>query len=347
MNKISAFLILLVIGLACFFARPVLSEKTSILEISPSRDRGFDYLDISTSGYVEAKGVLLEDQLIINFPNAGLAKELKLSNPVSKRIKNITVRQTDHQAQVIVELKKDSDYDIVNVFGKNKSVIEISDRIDYTAKLMAAWEKENLKNKGQELKPYKYEPASKGKHLSLRKKIIVLDPGHGGNDPGSFSKSGIPEKVLTLQTTRQIALLLKSAGATVYLTRNEDRRSNLKDIADFANRSGADIFISVHYNSTYRDDISGTETYYYNAVSRGFARILHQNLIEILKEKDRGLRRVMFYTVNHTEMPSALIEPLYLSSTRGEKRAEAPAFQHKVAEAILKGVVEYFRSRRS
>ena len=336
---------LVVISLICFF-QPVCAEKILITEIVQSRDRGYDYLDISTSDYIKAKAVLLEDQLIINFPEAALAKNLQISSVSSKRIKGISVRQTKNQAQVIIALKKDSDYDIVNVFGRNKSVIEISDRLDYTAKLMAAWEKDNLKKTGQQLKPYKYEPVTLGKRLYLLNKIVVLDPGHGGNDPGSFSKNGIPEKVLTLQTARKIAQLLRSAGATVYLTRNEDRRSNLKDIADFANRNRADIFISIHYNSTYRDDISGTETYYYNAISRGFARCLHQNLIGGLEEKDRGLRRVMFYTVNHTEMPSALIEPLYLSNERGAKEAESPAFQQKVAEAVLKGVVEYFRSKQ-
>ncbi|HVN67223.1 MAG TPA: N-acetylmuramoyl-L-alanine amidase, partial [Candidatus Sulfotelmatobacter sp.] len=170
-------------------------------------------------------------------------------------------------------------------------------------------------------------------------------PGHGGDDPGALSHDNKEEKVLTLQTARVLARLLREAGANVCLTRDEDRRSNLRDIAAFANRSGADIFISLHYNSTYDPRLSGSETYYYNPVSRRFAETLHEAVVRGLGRRDRGLHRVPFYVVKNTEMPSVLLEPVYLTDPEESGLAASPRFQAELAETVVKGVETYFRDR--
>ncbi|MFH1684230.1 MAG: N-acetylmuramoyl-L-alanine amidase [Candidatus Margulisiibacteriota bacterium] len=325
------------------------AEKPQIKLIQGKRDRGFDYLDIYTTGSVLAKGLLLEDQLLIDFPGANISNNLEVSKKYlknSKRIKNITAKQVDAKtARIIVHLKKNIDYDIVNVFGRNKSVVEISDRFDRAERIMAAWEKENLQAKGQELKPYKYKAETKGNDRPLRGKVIVIDPGHGGRDPGATSANGTPEKHLTLAVAQKTAHLLNSAGATVYLTRKEDRTSNLKDIVDFANKIKADIFISIHYNFADKSSIAGTETYYYNSNSRGLALAMHRTLINGIKRKDRGLRKAMYYAVHHTEMPAILLEPAYISNWEESKLAGSPSFQSELAKAIVRGVKSYFRSR--
>ena len=317
--------------------------------IQGKRDRGFDYLDIYCTGNVKAKGLLLENQLLIDFPGAKISKDLRISKKYlkkSKRIKNIRVKQVDSKtARVIIDLKNNIDYDIVNVFGRNKSVIEISDRIGKAERIMASWEKKNLKTKRRAIKAYKYKPSTKGKDKSLRGKVIVLDPGHGGRDPGAISPNGIPEKLLTLQAARKAAYYLKSAGATVYLTRNSDRRNNLKDIVKFVNKIRPDIFISIHYNYTDRRSISGTETYYYKRDSRRLALVLHRTLINGLKRRDRGLRKARYYAIRHTIVPAVLLEPVYISNYNEEKLARSPQFQRELAIDILKGVKAYFRSR--
>jgi N-acetylmuramoyl-L-alanine amidase len=213
--------------------------------------------------------------------------------------------------------------------------------VDYTAQLMAAWEQANLKKAGDKLKPYKYEPQY-GADQSLRGKTIILDPGHGGSDPGAFARGGRPEKELTLRTARLLAERLSRLGATVYLTRNDDRRYNLKDIVNYANRSGADIFICIHYNSSRKPRTAGTETYYYNPYSRRLARNIHISLIGELRRPDRGLRRAMFYTVHHTRMPAVLIEPLFLSNDQEERLAWSTDFQDQLVRALVKGVKQYF-----
>lgn len=320
-----------------------LAETATIERIEMKRDRGWDYLDIYTTGWSEAKGLLLENRLYLDFPNARLSGKTKIFRRISKRIQSISIIQKNQNTvRVIISLKKDIDYDVVNVFGRNKSVIEIGDRLGNINRFQFAWESRYIKKKGAPLKPVKFIPATAG---SLHGKTIILDPGHGGDDPGAFSLSGVPEKTLTLQTAQRAAKRLRQAGAAVYLTRNEDRRCNLKEVAEFANRIRADIFISIHYNSIYKSDISGTETYYYNPVSRKFAEIMHENIIRGIKRKDHGLRRTPFYVVKNAEMPSVLLEPIYLTSPEESWLAGSPSFQEELAEDIVKGVIEYFRSK--
>ncbi len=320
------------------------ADMVQIERIEQKRDRGYDYLDVYTTGWTEAKGLLLENKLYIDFPGARIAKKVEIQKRISRRIRDIQVTQKDAgTARIIVSLKKEIDYDVVNVFGRNKSVIEIGDRlVNYASQF--AWETRNVKKKGQPLKPVKLEPVVSEKPLSLRGKTVILDPGHGGDDPGAACDGGAPEKVLTLKTAQAAAQLLREAGAKVYLTRNEDRRSNLKDVMEFANKTGADIFISIHYNSIDNSKVSGSETYYYNPVSRKFAETMHEAVVRGAGQRDRGLQRVKFYTVNHARMPSVLLEPVYLSNPEERELANSGSFRGKLSEAIVKGVKNYFRS---
>jgi len=345
-KKLSALFFLILLMAGTLFA----AEKAQIKLIQAKRDRGFDYLDIYVTGNVKGKSILLEDQLQIDFPNTKIAKDIRISKRKiwkSKRIRDIRVKQVNSKtARVIVYLKRPVDYEIVNVFGRNKSVVEICDRKDKTVWNMANWEKKYLSSKGQKLKPYKYKPLATGKDKSLKGKVIVVDPGHGGKDPGAISSRGYMEKRLTLATARKAAYLLKNAGATVYLTRNADRTNNLKDVVKFANKVGADIFISIHYNFSEKRSISGTETYYYNRRSRSLALTMHRTLINGIRRKDRGLRKARYYVVRHTNMPAILLEPVYLSNYREAELASNPKFQGELATDILRGVKSYFRSRR-
>jgi N-acetylmuramoyl-L-alanine amidase len=316
-----------------------------IERIEQKRDRGYDYLDVYTTGWSEARGLLLEDKLYIDFPGARAGKKVKISRKISKRIKHIEVIQKDEKtARIVVTLKRTIDYDIVNVFGRDKSVVEIGDRLDNIFAKQIEEEKVLIKRKAKPLKPVKLEPVVTAAAPALRGKVIILDPGHGGDDPGASSDSGTPEKVLTLKTAQRAAELLREAGAKVYLTRNEDRRSNLQDVMEFANKTDADIFISIHYNSTYSSKISGSETYYYNPVSRRFAEAMHEAIVRGIGQRDRGLHRVRFYTVNHARMPSVLLEPVYLSNPEEKEMANSSSFRERLAAAIVKGVKRYFRN---
>jgi N-acetylmuramoyl-L-alanine amidase len=333
MLKRTCILILLVLlaGASPAEDAPVLTR------IDANRDRGFDYLDLYTTSDVKADGLLLENKLIIDLPGVKVAKDIKVEKRKSERIKDIRVKQLKDKAQIVVDLKKNIDYEIVNVFGRGKSVVEICDRIDYAERLMAAWEKENIERKAPKLQPQEYQASPTKEALPLRGKTIVIDPGHGGVDLGSVSQSGIPEKHITLQTAKKLARALNAAGAKVYLTRDNDRTVGI--------RVRADIFISLHYNFSPIKKASGTETFYYNRNSRGLALTLHRAMLQGIRRRDRGLRREKYYTIHHTRMPAVLIEPVYISNAEEEKLALSAAFQQKLANDIVRGVKDYFRSK--
>jgi N-acetylmuramoyl-L-alanine amidase len=320
-----------------------LASQIELQSVEMKRDRGYDYLDVYTTGYVVAKGLLLENKLYIDFPGAKVARQCHLATKISRRIAGLAVSQKDaNTARITVTLKRAIDYDIVNVFGRDKSVIEIGDRLDNIFAQQVAEEKVYFRRKAKALKPVELAPTAAAPTARLRGKTIIIDPGHGGDDPGAHSGRGRPEKELTLDTAQKAAELLRAAGAKVLLTRNEDRRSNLYDVVDFANRSGADIFISIHYNATYINGISGSESYYYDPASRRFAGLMHEAIVRGLDRKDRGLHRVSFYTVKNVRMPSVLLEPAYLSNNDENDLINSAAFREKVAEAIAKGVSNYF-----
>jgi len=311
------------------------------------RDRGYDYLDIYTTGWTEAKGLLLEDKLYIDLPGAIVGRDFKLIKRPSKRIVSVAADQKDkNTVRLTVQLKRSVDYDVVNVFGRNKSVVEIGDRLNGGTARQLAWEAKFVRKKAAPLKPVRLAAPLHPEDVSLKHRTIMLDPGHGGDDPGAAGCGSVPEKELTLKTALECAQLLRAAGATVYLTRDEDRRSNLRDVVDYANRQRADIFISIHYNSSDDRRVAGSETYYYNLTSRAFAETMHEAIVRTLRERDRGLHRVGFYTVKYTEMPSVLVEPVYLSNGDEYQLADSPAFRQKLAAGIVKGVKEYFRSKQ-
>lgn len=322
------------------------AEIVEITKIEHKRDRGYDYLDVYTTGLTEAKGLMLEDKLYIEFPGASFSKSLKIERRKSTRIRRIdTMMKDKNTARIIVYLKKEIDYDVVNVFGRDKSVIEIGDQMENFSAYQFAWEKKEVKRKGKPLRPVKLQPLVSMQPLPLKGKTIILDPGHGGDDPGALCESSMPEKVLTLKTAQVTARLLREEGATVYLTRNEDRRSSLQDICVFVNKTKADIFISIHYNAINNPRIAGTETYYYNRISRDFAEKMHEAIVLGIRRKDHGLKKKPFYVVKNINIPSVLLEPVYLTNPDENELAKSDSFRIKLAESLVSGVKEYVRSK--
>jgi N-acetylmuramoyl-L-alanine amidase len=349
-KTINTFNLLVIVLIFSFYvlSSASFSAPVSITRIEAKRDRGFDYLDIYTTGYTEARGLMLEDKLYIDFPGARVGKKLEVSRKRSKRVVDISAVQKDkNTARVIITLRKNVEYDIANIFGRDKTVIELGDQTTNIYASQFSWEEKEAKRKtARPIKPVHFAPKpSSGRQVTLAGKKIILDPGHGGEDPGAFSTDGIPEKNLTLDLARKVAQKLQEEGATVVMTRNEDRRSGLKEVAEFANRSGADIFISIHYNSTYSSGISGTETYYYNPISRAFAERMHEDIVRGIRRKDHGLHRTPFYVVKNTRMPAVLLEPIYLSNAEESYLAKTASFQDELSDDIVRGVKSYFRTK--
>lgn len=203
---------------------------------------------------------------------------------------------------------------------------------------------------------------------SPQKKIIVLDPGHGGKDPGNHV-NGHLEKTYTLLLAKRLQKKLQSAGFRVYLTRSDDSFIDLEDRIEFARRKRANFFISLHFNSTpgNGNGVRGVEVYCLtpaganstngsdpndcgslpgnrqNNPSALLAYQMQKSLVGKLKMEDRGMRRGRWLVLRTAEMPAILIEGGFMSDPVEAKSIYSNAFQQNLAQAINDGLIAYLK----
>lgn len=180
----------------------------------------------------------------------------------------------------------------------------------------------------------------------IKGKTIVVDPGHGGTDPGAV-RFGLQEKDLVLAVGLIVQKKLEAAGANVVMTRTTDRTLSLSDRSSLANRVGADAFVSIHANSAPSATAHGTETYWNrtNAASdsKALAENIQKHLISKLKTRDRGVKEAGFHVIKNTTMPSVLVELGFISNQQEAEKMKTAAFQEDAAEAIYLGLKEFFK----
>ncbi len=209
-------------------------------------------------------------------------------------------------------------------------------------------------------------------------KTIVLDPGHGGRDPGNINKRlGINEKTMTLDTARRLQRILETMGYRVILTRTvdsqlgSDKASDLLHRVATVNKAGADLFISLHYNavsgraqqvdgievysltpksqystsdSNHKDNKGALESNPGNAYDHWNTQLgyqVHRRMVEELGAPDRGLKRARWAVLRHVKCPAILIESGFLSNDIEGRRISTPAYRQKIAEAIANGIQAY------
>ncbi|KOY17868.1 N-acetylmuramoyl-L-alanine amidase, partial [Paenibacillus xylanivorans] len=182
--------------------------------------------------------------------------------------------------------------------------------------------------------------------VSSGKKIVVIDPGHGGSDPGTTSFTKNPEKIFTLALGLKVqALLEKEPDIELIMTRETDIYPTRSERVKLANDLKADVFVSIHGNSvTAAPQVSGTETYYYQRESsKELANIIHKNLIKALGFTDRGVKNGNYQVIRETTMPAVLLEVGFLSNKSEEEAMMSETNQNKAAQAIVDGIKEYLK----
>lgn len=182
---------------------------------------------------------------------------------------------------------------------------------------------------------------------SLNKKVVVIDPGHGGRQNGAISPSGVIEKEVNLEIAKNLYELLTSEGAFVIMTRTEDKEVTLEDRVSIANLNRADIFVSIHNNALPSNPaIRGTETYYHTPFSKSLAAAIQKRLTEEIKLPDRGIKVAGFVVIKKTNMPAVLVEVAYLTNPEDENLLKDTEFKKKTALGIFKGIKEYFENEQ-
>ena len=181
--------------------------------------------------------------------------------------------------------------------------------------------------------------------IDRNKFYVVIDPGHGGPDPGAIGIGGLRETEVVLDVSKRIKKLLIEKGVMVRLTRNNEVDLDLPPRVLIANTTDADIFVSIHANASRgkRRDINGLETFYY-AGWRG--RLLAKNIQkQILKvspgSPDRGVRQGRYFVIKNTSMPAVLVEIGFLTGRLDARRLENSIHRQRIAYAITKGILTY------
>lgn len=172
--------------------------------------------------------------------------------------------------------------------------------------------------------------------------VVVIDPGHGGRDPGAIGIGGLQEKAINTTISNRVQQRLQAAGLTVLMTRNSDYWVGLEPRTDFANRAGADVFVSIHANaiSMDRPEVNGLETYYYSSGQR-LAQSIHSSVLRSTDMGDRGVRQARFYVLRHTTMPAVLVETGFVTGATDAARFRNPAAVNQIADSIAQGVLNY------
>lgn len=211
-----------------------------------------------------------------------------------------------------------------------------------------------------------------------RIQTIVLDPGHGGKDPGAMYY-GLKEKDVTLKIAKMVRSylykLLPKNKFQIYLTRQTDRFIELEDRVKYANKLNADLFVSIHCNASKNKNLKGLQTFYLNpsrdrvqidtsndvqaiiddlmkmarvSESVKFAETVHYTLFNVLRKRykyieDHGVKKAPFYVLVSTKMPAILVEVSFISNPLENKRLRNIYYLKNISYGISKGIVKYIK----
>lgn len=193
---------------------------------------------------------------------------------------------------------------------------------------------------------------------AVANRTIVIDPGHGGIDPGAVGSGGVKEKEIVLQVSKRLEQLLKHAGAKVLMTRESDidlstsssgsllkrKREDLSKRVALANDNDASAFLSIHVNAFPSSRWRGAQTFYQKKDydSKKLAECIQSELIRIMKNTTRAAKPSDFYTTRNTKMAGVIIEIGFISNPAEASLINKPAYQRKLANAIYSGLVKYY-----
>ena len=205
------------------------------------------------------------DRLVIDLKDTwtppGLSYKTDVKGGILSAIRVAQFRQD--QVRVVLDLSQKSYYDAFALQNPSRLVIDVS-KDKNSIKKIASYQSNVKKVRSHSPSKMPDNVPSIASQFALKVSRIVIDPGHGGKDPGALSPSGIKEKDITLTIGKLLAKRLKLEGFEVYLTRERDIFLTLEERTAFANKHKADLFVSLHVNSNVDKSVRGIETYFLN-----------------------------------------------------------------------------------
>ncbi|HZG71134.1 MAG TPA: N-acetylmuramoyl-L-alanine amidase [Chondromyces sp.] len=182
---------------------------------------------------------------------------------------------------------------------------------------------------------------------SLSSEVIVLDPGHGGSDPGAVG-FGLREKDVVLDTAKHAKKYFDQAGFTLKMTRSTDVYLSLNERVKYAKNVSGDAFISIHANAA-SAGATGSETFYYNTAanpyptqSRVLATYVQNRLLEAWNLRDRGVKHGNFHVIRENSMPAILVELGFITNKSDNDKLKSTYWREKAGRAIYLGTLDFY-----
>lgn len=171
---------------------------------------------------------------------------------------------------------------------------------------------------------------------------VIIDPGHGGKDPGS-RWYGISEKTLTLDVAKRLSSVLQGKNIPTVLTRTGDTTLSLEARAKKSNQYSSAVLVSIHFNAHTNRSIKGIETFYYPGSSKGrlLASKVQRELGNRINTANRGIKAGRMKVLRLTKHPSILVECSFLSNRWECQRCAASWYRQIIAEEIAEGLMDY------
>lgn len=198
--------------------------------------------------------------------------------------------------------------------------------------------------------------------LATASKTIIIDPGHGGFDPGKVGITGVHEKEINLRIALKLRDYLEQSGAYVIMTRTEDvdldgddtkqlKKGDMINRSQKVNDSNSDIMLSIHQNSFPQSNVRGGQVFFHKDSDEG--KVLAQHIQKAMQaHADEENKRVAkhngdYYILRTTKIPAVIVECGFLTNTEEERKLNTDQYQEKIAWAIYIGIVEYFQGNTS
>lgn len=189
------------------------------------------------------------------------------------------------------------------------------------------------------------------------KKVVVIDPGHGGFDPGKIGVNGVKEKDINLSISLKLEKSLKEEGYEVVMTRREDvglysdgdsnkKRADMKKRVEIVNGSSTTIAVSIHQNSFSQESSKGAQVFYHQTSDDGkkLAEVLQETIKECMQDGNKRMAKAndTYYMLKKTQCPLVIIECGFLSNNTEAELLKDSAYQDKMVAAIKDGIKKYF-----
>jgi N-acetylmuramoyl-L-alanine amidase len=288
---------------------PASGESLKIMQVRVEQSTGVTRVVVEGTATMQyaVRELVDPDRLVVDLLDAvfiPVKQEIPINSAVVENVRAAQFQADPDIARVVVTLKRKVAYSIAAEDAGSTLIISVTD-------------------------------------APLRGHAVVLDPGHGGKDPGAIGPTGLMEKHITLDVALRVRRMLVEDGVRVILTRETDVFIELPDRPRIGRERGGTVFVSIHANANAQTTVNGSETYYLSPVSLALAQMIQDEITRALGLPSRGIKTASFVVLRENAIPSVLVELAFISHPQEEARLRDDAFRERIAAAVARGITRF------